>query len=295
MKSKLLIFGGSGLVGRTLANFAKNNYDLHLTYHENVPPFSEIPNTKIDFIKETSELENFVKTINPDYVVQTVAYPSMDFCEKNPDMARTLHVKAVQEIANACSELKTKLISFSTDAVFDGKSNSKYTELDKPNPLSHYGRTKLEGENVVLKTSNENVVLRTTVIYGWQKQSRFTSWVMNSIKNKQKVTAFIDQNNTPTLTDDLAKSILKIIDKKTSGLFHATGKTCLSRYEFAIKLAEKFNLDKKFISSVKAAEFNQLGPRPKNGCLDSFKLEKEINYQFKDIDEGISYIFKKLN
>jgi len=83
--------------------------------------------------------------------------------------------------------------------------------------------------------------------------------------------------------------------KKINGLFHATGKTCLSRYEFAMKIASKFDLDKKFILPVKAAEINQLGSRPKNGCLDSSKLAKVLDYQFCNIDEGISYIYGKLN
>ena len=173
-------------------------------------------------------------------------------------------------------------------------SDHKYIESDTPNPLGHYGRTKLEGENIILNASVNNVVLRTTVVYGWQKQSRFTNWVMNSIKNKQEVTAFIDQFNTPTLADDLVKAVLKIIDKKTHGLFHASGKTCLSRYDFAIKLAEKFELEKKYVLQIKAEELNQIGPRPKNGCMDSSKLEKLINFQFCNIDEGIDFIKKKL-
>ena len=293
MPPKLLIFGGSGLVGHSLIEHA-SDYDIHLTYNKNDPKIENCTSTKIDFISESLKIHQIIRNVNPDHVVHTVAYPSIDFCEKNLDMAETLHVKAVQEISDTCKDLKIKLISFSTDAVFDGTYNGKYTESDSPNPLGHYGRTKLEGENVILNSSNDNVVLRTTVVYGWQKQSRFTNWVMDSIKNHQEVTAFVDQFNTPTLSDDLAQSVLKIIDKKINGLFHASGKTCLSRYDFAMKLATKFNLGTKFISKVKSSDMNQVGPRPKNGCMDSSKLEKTINFQFCNTDEGINFIYKNL-
>ena len=74
------------------------------------------------------------------------------------------------------------------------------------------------------------------MIYGWHNRSRFTNWVLDSLKNKKIVNAFTDQFNTPTLVDDLARSVLSIIEKDISGLFHASGKSCLNRFEFAQKL-----------------------------------------------------------
>jgi len=296
MDSKILIFGGSGLVGSTLVNYAKNKFKIHITYNENNPLISNISSNKIDFISKTSKLENLIKTINPDYVVNTVAHPSIDFCEKNPQVAETLHVDAVKAIADASKDANSKLISFSTDAVFDGKKNGKYSETDITNPMSHYGRTKLEGEKIVLNTSNKNTILRTTVIYGWNNKSRFTNWVIDSIIKKQKVTAFVDQFNTPTLADDLAKAILKIIDKNIGGLFNAVGSTCLSRYEFAMKIAKKFDLDQNNIIQSKPEEIDQIGLRPKNGCLDNSKIEHALDFQFCNIDQGISFMHaQKLN
>jgi dTDP-4-dehydrorhamnose reductase len=80
-----------------------------------------------------------------------------------------------------------------------------------------------------------------------------------------------------------------------SGLFHASGKTCLNRYEFALKLAEKFQLDKKLVLPILTSEKNQTAPRPKNGCLDATKLENLIGMEFCDIDSGISFIHSKID
>jgi len=92
--------------------------------------------------------------------------------------------------------------------------------------------------------------------------------------------------------NDLVKSILKIIELKISGLYHATGKTCLNRYEFALILADKFGLDKNLIKPVTSIEKKQIGPRPMATCLNSSKLESTINYEFSDIQRGISFITK---
>lgn len=289
----MLIIGGSGLVGSTLTDYALPYFELHLTNNENEITQKAIPVTKIDLIKERSAIINLIKSFKPDVVIHTVAYASVDFCESHPQMADLLHVDITNDIAQACKDTKSKLVYFSTDTVFDGHSSSKYLENDSTNPISHYGKTKLKAENIILKKSDRNIVLRTTVIYGWHKKSRFTNWVLDSLKNKRIVTAFTDQYNTPTLVDDLVKSILKIIDMKIAGLYHAAGRTCLSRYDFAIRLADKFGLDKNLVVPTLSSEKKQVAPRPINGCLDSSKLEKLIKYDFCDIDSGISFIAKK--
>jgi dTDP-4-dehydrorhamnose reductase len=107
------------------------------------------------------------------------------------------------------------------------------------------------------------------------------------------VDPFIDQYNTPTLVDDLVKSLLNIFKKNISGIFHATGKSCVNRYEFALVLANTFGLDKKLIKSVTAKEKKQDAPRAISTCLDSRKLEKLIDFNFNDIQSGVSFIFNK--
>jgi len=137
------------------------------------------------------------------------------------------------------------------------------------------------------------VILRSAVIYGWHKKSRFTNWILESLKNEKIVDPHIDQYNSPTLVDDLAIAILNIIEKNISGLYHAAGKSCINRYEFAIKLAEIFNLKKNLIKSVTSKEKKQGAPRPISTCLDSSKLEKLIDRNFCDITSGVKFIFNQ--
>ena len=290
MSQKILVIGGASLVGSTFIDYASKGAEIFVTLRNSSDNKSHKTSDKIDLIKDRYKISEYIDKIKPELVIHTVAFSSVDFCETNNELANLLHVEITKDITQACKKTNSKLVYFSTDAVFDGKKNQKYSESEIPNPLSYYGQTKLNAENIILSENDRNVVLRTTVIYGQHKRSRFTNWVIENLKNNVPVTAFTDQYNTPTLVDDLSKAIRKIVELDLTGLFHASGKTCINRYDFAIKLAEKFHLDKKLVLPTLASEKKQLAPRPKYGCLDATKLENLIGMEFCDIDSGISSI-----
>ncbi len=292
MKKKILIFGGSGLVGSTFINYTKELFDVSYTYNTNNLQIDNSKSFKIDLLSDDEKISTLIKQNNPDFIIHMVAYPSVDFCEENHELTTELHVNVTKKIVEYAALNDSKVVFLSTDAVFGGELNKKYTEDDLTIPVNHYGVTKLNAEKVVLKNPN-NVVLRTSVVYGWHEKSRFTNWILEYLKQNKTVDPFIDQFNTPTLVDDLVKSMIKIIEKDVSGLFHATGKTCLNRYKFALKLANSFGYDEKLILPVTSKEKKQNAPRPSSTCLDSSKLEKTINFQFSDIEKGISFILDK--
>jgi dTDP-4-dehydrorhamnose reductase len=285
MKKKLLIIGGASLIGSTIINEFKNNYDVHLTYNK-TPVNSNFSQTKLNLLDDRNRIYSVITNLNPDVVVNTVAYPNVDFCETHHDEANLLHVSITDDLVSICSDISSPLVYFSTDAVFDGTKSIKYTEDDITSPLSYYGKTKRDAEKIILKI-NENIVLRTTVVYDWHIRSRFTNWVLKNLKQGSKITAFTDQSNTATLAGDISHSLFCLLDQHHSGLFHCAGKTCLSRYDFAIKLADYFGYDKKLIIPT-ISKNTQPASRPENGCLDSSKLEELINFQLSDIDQGIT-------
>jgi dTDP-4-dehydrorhamnose reductase len=84
--------------------------------------------------------------------------------------------------------------------------------------------------------------------------------------------------------------MLKILKNDISGLFHATGPTCVNRYDFAVMLAKEFNLDSNLVKPVTSSQKKQNAPRPISTCLNSSKLEEEINFTFRDLKTGISFI-----
>lgn len=293
MKKKLLIIGGSGLVGNSLIKHAYKLHDVHFTYNKINPMMCDVDGTFLDLTENRSDITSLIKSLKPDVTIHTAAHSSVDHCESDHSSADLLHVAITDDIAASCNSVGSKLIYISTDAVFPGEINKKYLEIDTPDPLNYYGKTKLQAEKIILNTSSNNVVLRSAVIYGWHQRSRFTSWIIDSLSQNKIVDPFVDQYNTPTLVDDLVTSILKIIELNISGLYHATGRSCINRYDFAIKLAKKFGLKNELILPVTSKEKKQIAPRPISTCLDSTKLENAISFNFKDIDEGIDYIYKK--
>lgn len=291
MKS-LLIIGGSGLVGTSLTQLAHNSMKVFFTYNNNPHKTSKAKGFFINLLNNDGSISKLIKSISPDVVVNTAAYQNVDYCEKEQNMANLLHIKSTEEISSACLETSSKLIHFSSNFVFDGKKGF-YNEDDLPNPISHYGKTRLDAEKIVLGRSSRNVVLRTTVIYGWHKNSKFTNFVLEQLKNNLKVDAFTDQYGNPTLADDLAHCILKIISRDVSGLFHTVGKNCVNRYEFAKNIAEKFGYNTELISPTLSSEKKQVALRPENGCLNTSKIENELEFYFCDIKTGINQIYEE--
>ena len=293
LAKKLLVIGGSGLVGSTIIQSAYENYDIHFTYNKTRLEFSGIDSTCVDLMTDRNKIVSLIYELKPNFIINTAAHSSVDQCETNHEEADLLHVDITKDIALACKKINSKLVYLSTDAVFEGQLNKKYIESDTPNPVNYYGKSKLYAEKVVLDASSINVVLRTAVIYGWHPRSRFTGWILDSLLNNKCVDTFIDQYNTPTLVDDLTNSILKIFDLGICGLYHATGATCINRYDFALKLAEKFNLNKSLIVPVTSKEKKQVAPRGVSTCLNSQKLENAISYNFASIDKGIDILYRK--
>jgi len=286
------VIGGSGLVGSSLIKASPTTFKIYSTYSENKISLMNSEWFYIDLLKERSTIINLIDKIKPDVIIHTAAHSSVDLCETNPELADALHIEISKDIANISKKIDAKLLYLSTDWVFDGKINKRYSEKDMPNPVNHYGVTKLKAEKIILESSSKNVILRTAVIYGWHKRSRFTNWILTYLINKKIVDPFTDQYGTPTLVDDLVQVIIRIIEKDVSGLYHAAGKTCLNRFEFAIKLAEIFHLDKSLIKPVTKIEKKQNAPRPNRTCLDSSKLEEIIEFDFCDIDSGIKILYE---
>ncbi len=287
---KILIIGGSGFVSTNLIKYLPKDWEIFATYNSNRIKNEKLASFKIDLLENPKEIIPIIQNTKPDYVLDTVSFPSVDFCEENHSIADKLHVDATKIISEISNKTNSKLLFLSTDAVFEGELNKKYLETDITKPVNYYGFTKLKAEKVVLSASKNNVVLRTAVIYGSSIQSRFTNWVLSYLRGQKQIDPFIDQYNSPTLVDDLSQAIIKIFKNNISGLFHAAGPTCVNRYDFALMLAKEFALDSNLIKPVTSFEKKQNAPRPVSTCLNSSKLENQINFNFRDLKTGISFI-----
>ncbi|MHA2060168.1 MAG: dTDP-4-dehydrorhamnose reductase [Candidatus Ranarchaeia archaeon] len=290
----LLIVGSTGLLGSYLWKEAQSRYKITgIHFGETQNPEDSI---LLD-ITNLSKLKDYFHKNSPDHVILTSAMTHVDQAEINPQLAYKLNAEAPKNIAQLCVERGASLIYVSTDFVFDGKKNT-YFETDIPNPLSVYGKTKYEGEVFVKQYNPKAVIARSCVLYGMnppERRHNYVTWVLSNLKEDKPIRIVTDQYNTPTYAGDLASMLLKLLETKVSGLYHTCGRECLSRFDFAIKIAEVFDLSSKLISPILSKDFSQKAERPKRACLSTEKLQAELNFTPKDIREGLDELRKELS
>jgi dTDP-4-dehydrorhamnose reductase len=248
-------------------------------------------------IADRDETMRLVKKVRPEAIVNTAALHNVDYCETHHEEATKVNIEGVRNLADAAQENDSRLIHLSTDYVFDGNSGH-YSELDSPHPLHFYAETKLEAEKVAADLPSY-AVARPSVIYGWNpleaggvpsssgKTINFAMFVLDKLKKNEAVKAVRDQYSSPTFADNLAEALLRLARHSENGVFHTAGKSCMSRYEFAIKLAEIFAYPTRLVEPVYTSDFKQLAKRPKNSCLRVEKAEQTLKIRFLTAEEGI--------
>jgi len=239
---------------------------------------------RIDITKK--EIFTYIKKVNPDAVIHCAAFTNVDGCEIQKEKAWEVNVTGTENVAKACQNIGAKMIYVSTDFVFDGKKGM-YKETDETNPINYYGKTKLEGEKRVQEICKNYVIARTSVLYGWHERLNFVTWVIEQLKNKNKINIVTDQYTSPTFADNLAEVLLEVAEKDIQGLYHVAGSERISRYDFALKIADRFDLDKSLITPILSKELNQKAERPKDSSLCVEKIKNKVDTKLLNIEEGL--------
>ena len=289
---KLLVLGGSGLIGNALLKNSKNEFDILTTFYKNHISIKNVRSFQYSFPNDLNNLRELLEKEKPDVLVNTMGYSNIDFCELNKSDTEMLHVEVTEKICKICENIGTKQIFISSDYVFDGERGN-YSEDDVPNPINYYGLSKLKAEQLILKNPI-NTVIRTSVIYDWDYRARFFNSVIKNLQNNQEINATTDVYNSVTFLDNLVESIFKVIKLNQNGIFHVVDSTCVNRFEFAEIIAKIFQLDKNLIKTVSVQdEPKNIAKRPKNACLDNSKAKKELGLGFNTIEEGVRKVFMK--
>lgn len=285
---KILVLGGSGLVGSGIIEKIQGKFDLLTTYNKK-EIISDIVSIKIHLPLDLSILKKFMEKEKPDVTINAIAYSNPDYCEDHQEEVFSLHVEMTEKIFEICSRINSKLIFISTDYVFDGKTGN-YSEQDKTNPINYYGHTKDLAEKIVLKNP-KNTVLRTALVYGHGNQVRFLKYVVDNLKSGKEVLAYNDIFSSATLLDEFVEAVEKVIKNNVSGIFHLSGSSCVSRYDFAKIIARKFSLDETLIKPISIKNANIKAKRPIKSCLDNTKCRNILGVNFSDINTGVSKVF----
>lgn len=297
IKKRLLIIGSNGMLGQRLVEYfsADNSFELLAASVENKSFFDKLNYRTLD-ITDKSAVKKITKEFYPDYIINSAAYTNVDGCESEKELAWKINVTGPEHLAFYASTINAHFIHISSDYVFDGKAGP-YSETDKVNPISYYGKSKLASENILHKTGGKYTIIRPNVLYGPAKYGRndFVKWVITSLRNGKQIRIVDDQFNNPTYIDNLVLAISSIINFNKTGLYHIGGKELLNRFDFTMRIADYFNLDKSLVSRIKTEELNQAANRPLKSGLVTLKAETELSYKPFSIEETFSLMQKELN
>ncbi len=211
----------------------------------------------------------------------------VDGCEDDPQRAFLINARAPEAAAQAAALLQCACVYYSTEYVF-GEEGGPYDELRAPDPVGVYGASKLEGEARVLSAWSGSLVLRTTVVYGPDRQKKnFVCQLVKALSEGKPMKVPADQVSSPTYNRDLARASVDLVERKLRGLWNVAGQGTIDRYHFAKIAARVFGLDADLISPVATADLRQKARRPLGAGLDIEKLAKTLAWSPRSPETGL--------
>lgn len=281
--------GASGFLGTYLSAWGlKNGHVILGTSHAN----SEPSLTPLD-ISNSEAVTRLIATFKPELVFLPAAIPNVDLCETDPVSTGKVNIDGARIVAGACKNTNCRLVYFSSDYVFDGE-HGPYIESDMVNPICEYGRQKLQAETYVQEIlPNNHLILRTTVVFGWEKRGKnFVERLLVNLRGGKCVKVPRDQIGNPTYVEDLADAAWNMALGGNQGIFHIAGSTLTSRAEFARKVAEKFGLPTELVQPVDTVELKQKAPRPLNAGMKCGKAEIALGRRMCSLTESLDRLSK---
>jgi dTDP-4-dehydrorhamnose reductase len=224
-------------------------------------------------IRDPDEIKNLADARRPDIIFHLAAETDVDKCELDPAHAYRTNAEGTENIALICKQLDIPMVYISTGAVFDGEKPDGYTELDKPNPLSVYGKSKLKGEEAVSSLLSRHYIVRAGwMIGGHNKDKKFVWKIVQLLKSKDEISVVIDKRGSPTFTADFSRGIADIAASGKHGIYHCVNKGICTRFDIAKKIAEYLNKENVIIKPVTSDVFPLPAPRGRSEALLNYNL-----------------------
>ena len=258
---KVMIIGSEGMLGHDLV--------------ETLKPFHEVETTTIDTLDITrlDKTRENIKEVNPEVVIHAAAYTDVDGSQSKEDLAYEVNALGSRNVAVGCLEADARLVYISTDYVFDGSKGTSYQEYDKTNPLSVYGKSKLQGETYIRDILSKFYIVRTSWLYG-EHGPNFPATMLNLAQENDTLQVVDDQFGSPTFTKDLAHGLKLLIEKPAYGIYHLTNSDYCSWYEYAQEIFKIKGVEVE-VKPVPTSQFPRPAPRPEYSVLDNYHWKME--------------------
>lgn len=313
---RILVTGATGLLGSNVVKVAAEKYGAEVigTIHK-TKPLKSLPCALESMdITDNQQVIKGIEKYKPNVVIHSAALVDAKILEENNNIGWKIFVEGTKNLANACKKNNAKMIFVSSDWIFDGL-NPPYRENSIPHPINYYGFLKVIGETVVQSICKDYGIARVSAVYGinWaipiqipEKPYGFGSLV-NYFLHKFQIgeeikewTDYINIKANPTLASDAAEALINIYIKGQTGIFHCSGRECITRVELAKKVAKIFGFDEQLVTTA-FRDKNDLNEwiggnlrLPKKTCLDTTETEERLNRKNLGIEEGLIKFKKEM-
>lgn len=277
MSRRILVTGSGGQLGRTLIEHLGPRWEVR-----------GLSRDELDLTDPDSVLER-VREFRPHWILNCAAYTAVDLAEEHPGDAFAINDQALGHLADAALAVGSQIVHYSTDYVFDGEGREPYLESDPTSPLNVYGRSKLAGEDRLLRHEVPAAILRTSWLYSEREGNFFTTMVrlgQERAASGEPLGIVHDQVGTPTDTWSLARQTEKVLLGDHGGLFHASSTGQASWFEFARAIFDSMKIPVE-LRPITTEEFPRPAPRPRYSVLENHELERHGIQVLPPWEEGL--------
>jgi dTDP-4-dehydrorhamnose reductase len=284
MNKKILVTGSNGQLGSELKELSCNsNYEFIFTDVEDLD------------ITNIEALRSFFKDRRFNYIINCAAYTAVDKAETDYETAHKVNSLAAKNLAIISKELNISLVHISTDFVFDGTKSTPYIENDPVNPLSVYGKTKLEGEKEIINITDHAVIIRTSWLYSYYGNN-FVKTMLRLGKEKRQFNVIFDQIGTPTYAKDLAAVIMKVIERESitgTEIYHYSNEGVASWYDFAKAIMDNAKLNC-VVKPIETENYPTPAKRPHYSVLNKSKIKEHFGIEIPHWQDSLRNCMKLL-
>lgn len=274
-KNLIWVVGRSGRLGAAL--------EYILTSREEIVVATDADEVDITNIEE---VEDFIETNQPDVIINCAAKSDRQWCEENPEEAYKLHALGARNLAIGANHIGARLFSLSSDYVFDGKAKYPYTEFDRENPSTIYGKSKLAGEKFIRSQCNRHTIVRSSWLYG----KKYLNEIIDQAKTGS-ISADVDIVGTPTSSLELAEAIIDLLHTNEYGTFHISSEGQATQKEFIEEILRIADIDAHIETGQSTRKFEAL--RPNYSVLDNMMLRMIGAKPMKDWQQGLERFMRE--